>query len=88
MANIKSAMKRNRQNEKRRLRNQQVSSQMKTYTKRALAAAGTDEEAESLRQAHKYIDKAASKGVIHANAASRKKSRLEKAVKAAAADNG
>lgn len=86
MANIKSAMKRNRQNEKRRLRNQQVSSQMKTYTKRALAAAGTDDEAESLNQANKYIDKAASKGVIHANAASRKKSRLAKAVKAAAAE--
>ena len=86
MANIKSAMKRNRQNEKRRLRNQQVSSQMKTYTKRALAAAGTDDEAESLNQANKYIDKAASKGVIHANAASRKKSRLAKDVKAAAAE--
>lgn len=86
MANIKSAMKRNRQNEKRRVRNQQVSSQMKTYTKRALAAAGTDDEAESLNQANKYIDKAASKGVIHANAASRKKSRLAKAVKAAAAE--
>ena len=84
MANIKSAMKRNRQNEKRRLRNKQVSSQMKTYTKRALESAGTDDEAESMRLAHKYIDKAASKGVIHANAASRKKSRLEKAVKAAA----
>ena len=86
MANIKSAMKRNRQNEKRRVRNQQVSSQMKTYTKRALAAAGTDDEAESLNQANKYIDKAASKGVIHANAASRKKSRLAKAVRAAAAE--
>ena len=84
MANIKSAIKRNRQNEKRQLRNKQVSSQMKTYTKRALDAAGTEDEAESLRLAHKHIDKAAAKGVIHANAASRKKSRLEKAVKAAA----
>ena len=80
MANIKSAIKRNRQNEKRRQRNKHVSSQMKTFTKRALAAAGTEDEAESLRLANKYIDKAASKGVIHANAASRKKSRLAKAV--------
>ena len=85
MANIKSAMKRNRQNEKRQLRNKAVSSQMKTFSKRALDAAGTEEEAESLRLAHKYIDKAASKGVIHANAASRRKSRLEKAVRTAAA---
>ena len=84
MANIKSAIKRNRQNEKRQLRNKAVSSQMKTYTKRALAAAGTDDEAESLRLAGKYIDKAASKGVIHANAAARKKSRLIKAVRNAA----
>ncbi|MEM7094692.1 MAG: 30S ribosomal protein S20 [Actinomycetota bacterium] len=82
MANIKSAIKRNRQNEKRRQRNKQVSSQMKTYTKKALAAAGTDEEAESLRLAYKYIDKAASKGVIHDNAAARNKSRLTKAVQA------
>ncbi len=87
MANIKSAMKRNRQNEKRRVRNQQVSSQMKTYTKRALAAAGTDEEAESLRQAHKYIDKAASKGVIHKNQAARRISRLNKLVKQLAQAN-
>lgn len=84
MANIKSAIKRNRQNEKRRLRNKQVISQMRTYTKRAVAAAGSDDEAESLRLATKYIDKAASKGVIHDNTAARKKSRLAKAVKAAA----
>lgn len=84
MANIKSAIKRNRQNEKRRQRNQAVSSQMKTFTKRALAAAGTDEEAESMRIAVKHIDKAASKGIIHKNAAARKKSRLAAAVKNAA----
>ena len=80
MANIKSAIKRNRQNEKRRLRNKQVSSQLKTYTKRAIDAAGTDDEAESLSVAYKFIDKAAAKGVIHKNAAARKKSRLAAAV--------
>ena len=80
MANIKSAIKRNRQNEKRQLRNKQVSSQMKTYTKRAVEAAGTDDEAERLAVAYKFIDKAAAKGVIHKNTAARKKSRLAAAV--------
>jgi small subunit ribosomal protein S20 len=83
MANIKSAIKRNRQNEKRALRNKATRSQMRTYTKKALEAAGTDESAESLRLAMKHIDKAASKGIIHKNTAARKKSRLTKAVKAA-----
>lgn len=84
MANIKSAIKRNRQNEKRRQSNLTVSSRMKTYTKKALAAAGTEGEGEALSAANKYIDKAANKGVIHKNAAARKKSRLAKAVKNAA----
>lgn len=84
MANIKSAIKRNRQNEKRRQSNLTVSSRMKTYTKKALAAAGTDGEDEALNAANKYIDKAAVKGVIHKNAAARKKSRLAKAVRNAA----
>ena len=82
MANIKSAIKRNRQNHKRALSNKTVRSQMRTYTKKALEAAGTDESSESLRMAIKHIDKAASKGVIHKNAAARKKSRLTKAVNA------
>ena len=81
MANIKSAIKRNRQNEKRALANKTVRSQMRTYTKKALEAAGTDESDESLRLAVKHIDKAANKGIIHKNAAARKKSRLVKAVK-------
>jgi len=83
MANIKSAIKRNRQNEKRRLRNLDTRGQMRTFSKSALEAAGTDNEAESLRVAIKHIDKAASKGIIHKNAAARKKSRLIKAVRAA-----
>jgi small subunit ribosomal protein S20 len=55
---------------------------MRTYQKKALAAAGTDESDESLRLAVKHIDKAASKGIIHKNTAARKKSRLVKAMKA------
>ena len=83
MANIKSAIKRNRQNEKRALANKGVRSQMRTYMKKALADAGTDQSDASLRLAIKHIDKAATKGIIHKNNASRKKSRLTKAVNAA-----
>ncbi|MDE0580102.1 MAG: 30S ribosomal protein S20 [bacterium] len=81
MANIKSQIKRNRQNEKRRLRNRAVRSEIITRTRTAEAAAqhGDDEEtAEAARQAIKRIDKAATKGVLHPNAAARKKSRLMK----------
>ena len=80
MANIKSQIKRNRQNEKARLRNKAVRSELKTRTKSALNAAGTENETEALRQAVKRIDKAAAKGVIHKNAAARKKSRLAKRI--------
>ena len=83
MANIKSQIKRNRQNEKRRLRNRAVRSELGTRTKAALAAAdeGDDEAAaEALRQAMKRIDKAAAKGVIHKNTAARRKSRLAREV--------
>ena len=76
MANIKSQIKRNRQNEKARSRNRAVRSELLTREKAAVAAAGTDNEVESLRLAVKRIDKAAQKGVIHRNAAARKKSRL------------
>lgn len=81
MANIRSQIKRNRQNEKRRLRNKAVRSEMRTRTKGASAAAesGADDAAEQLRQALKAIDKAAQKGVIHKNQAARRKSRLVKA---------
>ena len=78
VANIKSQIKRNRQNEKRRLRNRTVRSEVNTRTKAALDAAEHDDEAadETLRLAIKRIDKAAAKGVIHKNTAARRKSRL------------
>ncbi|MGA3215358.1 MAG: 30S ribosomal protein S20 [Acidimicrobiales bacterium] len=84
MANIKSQIKRNRQNERRRLSNKAVRSELKTRTKNALLAAetGAEDSAERLRQAVKRIDKAAAKGVIHANQASRRKSRLVRGVAA------
>jgi len=83
VANIKSQIKRNRQNERRRLRNRQVRSEIQTRTKTVLAAAqGGEETAESLRAAIKRIDSAVSKGVLHRNTAARKKSRLVKRVRA------
>jgi small subunit ribosomal protein S20 len=73
--NIKSAEKRQRQNEKRRLRNSAVQSSMKTAVKKVISARGQDV---ALKKALSAIDRAASKGVIHKNAAARKKSRLVK----------
>lgn len=89
MANIKSQIKRNRQNEKARLRNKAVRSELKTRTKRALSAAeqGADNSVEVTRDAVKRIDKAASKGVIHKNTAARRKSRLMKRVAATKVDS-
>ncbi len=78
MANIKSQEKRNRQNERRRMANKSVRSEMKTRIKTAVEAARSgDPEAElKVRLAQKRIDSACSKGVIHANKAARLKSRL------------
>jgi small subunit ribosomal protein S20 len=80
MANIKSQIKRNRSNERRRLRNQAVRSELKTRTKvaqRAIAD-GTDDAPDAVRAAQKRVDKAASKGRIHKNQAARRTSRLMK----------
>jgi small subunit ribosomal protein S20 len=87
MANIKSQIKRNRQNEKRHLRNQAVRSSLKTATKKAsTAAASGDAEATTtaVQEASRAYDKAASKGMLHKRAAARHKSRLAKAANRAA----
>jgi small subunit ribosomal protein S20 len=80
VANIKSQIKRNRQNEVRRLRNKAVRSEMKTRVKSAVRAAeaGAEDTAEAVRAAVKRIDKAAAKGVIHKNQAANRKARLMK----------
>ena len=84
MANIKSQIKRNRQNEKRRLRNKSVRSEVRTRTKTALDAAASrlENEADALRLAMKRIDKAAAQGVIHKNQAANRKSRLMRRIAA------
>jgi small subunit ribosomal protein S20 len=83
VANIKSQIKRNRQNERRRVRNKAVRTSLKTAAKkvRTAAAAGEGDAATTqLRQAIKDIDKAASNGALHRRAAARRKSRLARAV--------
>jgi small subunit ribosomal protein S20 len=84
MAHSKQAVKRIRQNEKRREINKQVKSRMKTAIKRVQVA---DDGARptALSEAMKRIDKAAKGNAIHANAAARLKSRLAKASNAKAA---
>jgi len=78
-------MKRARQSVKRNLRNRSVLSSLKTVMKKVETAitAGSREDAEkALAQAIKALDTAASKGVIHKNAASRQISRLTRKVNA------
>ena len=85
MANIKSQIKRIGTNEKARLRNKAVKSELKTHVRRVReAVAGGDKEAATtaLASASKKFDKATSKGVIHANQAANKKSALAKSVNA------
>ena len=83
MANIKSQKKRNLTNAKRHERNKAVKAELRTRVKTATNTVGEDDNAEAVRLAVKRIDKAASKGIIHKNAAARKKSRLMKKVSAA-----
>lgn len=81
MANIKSAIKRIRQNDKARLRNKAIRSKVATYTKLAFEAVGTDNAEQAHRDAVKHIDRATAKGIYHKNTAARKKSRLAAALK-------
>ena len=79
MANIKQQKKRILTNEKARLRNQAVKSELKTYvrkTREAIAAGDAEAAEAALRDAAKKLDKAVSKGVIHKNQAANRKSKL------------
>ncbi len=81
MANIKSQIKRIKTNEKRRLRNKSVKSSLKTAVRRfrvAAEAGDVDTATAALRDASRQLDKAASKGVIHANQAANRKSAMAK----------
>ena len=83
MANTRSAEKRNRQAQKRRLRNLHFRSSMKSAVKKvrdALTRGDAEGARQALGQAERAIGRAASKGVVHANTASRRISRLAQAV--------
>ena len=82
MANTKSAIKRIRQNERRRLRNRAMRSKIRGTVKAARAAEGTARVAVVL-EAIRVLDKAVSKGVIHRNTAAHKKSALARRLVAA-----
>lgn len=85
MANIKSQIKRNRQNEKRRLRNRVVRGTYRAAVRTARTAiqsGDADASKEAVLAAISRLDKAAQKGVIHKNNAARRKSRLMKALAA------
>lgn len=86
MPNIKSAAKRLRQSQERRLRNRAVKQELRTRCRKvdeALKAGDVAAAGEALKAAGKRLDQAAAKRVIHRNAAARTKSRLAARVKAA-----
>ncbi len=88
MANIKSQIKRNRQNARRQERNKTVKSSLKTSQKKvhtAVAEGDLDTATTLQREASRSLDKAVSKGVVHKNTAARRKSRLAKTVNAGSA---
>ena len=81
MPNIDSAIKRMRQNQKRRMRNRRIRSRMRTEIKkfRGLVEQGAiDEARQALPSVYSIIDSTARKGIIHPNTAGRYKSRLAK----------
>jgi small subunit ribosomal protein S20 len=81
LANIKSQIKRNRQNEKRRIRNRYYSGRARTYVKKArmtISNGDVDEARQATQEAISALDKAAEKGILHKNNAARRKSRLMK----------
>jgi small subunit ribosomal protein S20 len=79
VANIKSQIKRNKQNEKARVRNKAVKSSLRTSVRKFREAADAndvDEATAAMRAACRQLDRAASKGVIHKNQAANRKSAL------------
>jgi small subunit ribosomal protein S20 len=87
LANIKSAIKRNKQNDKKRVANRIYRGEARTFitkARKSIGAGAADESKEAVVVAISALDKAASKGVIHKNNAARRKSRLMKQLNALA----
>ena len=86
MANIKSQIKRNKQNDRRHERNKAVRTSLKTATKKvrtSIAEGDAESATAQAREAYRALDKAASGGILHKRTAARRKSRLAKAANAA-----
>lgn len=89
MANHKSAIKRIRSNERKRIRNRVYTSRTRTQVKTARLAINSDDKEKAIaetREAIRLLDKSADKGIIHANNAARRKSRLMKQLNALLAE--
>lgn len=89
MANLKSQIKRNRQNERARVRNKSEKSALKTKVRRvreAVAAGDTQSAQEQYRELARSLDKAAAKGVLHKRRAADRKSRLARALSGSAGE--
>jgi small subunit ribosomal protein S20 len=90
VANIKSQIKRNRQNERRRVRNKAVRTALKTSAKKVRTTAaqgdGDSAQAEQLKAA-RQLDQAASRGALHKRTAARRKSRLARAANSASSSS-
>lgn len=85
MANLKSAIKHVRQDERRHVHNRMVLTRMRTFVSKARAAVAAGDKnaaAEAVRLAASELDKAAQSGIIHANGAARRKSSLMKSLNA------
>ncbi|MCC6483874.1 MAG: 30S ribosomal protein S20 [Armatimonadetes bacterium] len=78
MPNIKSVVKDVKKSRERRLRNLTWRSKIKTFSKKTRQAIGTEQEGQMLKMTASVVDSAAQKGIIHKNAAARRKSRLMK----------
>ena len=78
MANHKSAKKRNRSNEKKRVMNKLTSSRIKTTMKKVLGTKNREDAEKNYKEAVALLDKSATRGRIHRNNAARKKSQITK----------
>ena len=84
MPNIKSAKKRLRQSETRRVRNKSVRSRIRTRTRALLATTSAEDAQAMIPDLYALIDRAAGRGVLHPNTAARQKSRLARHVESLA----
>lgn len=82
MPNTKSVAKRHRQSQERRLRNRAVRSEIRTRTRKLLATDSADDAERQLQELYSLLDRAAGRGIIHQNAAGRRKAQVARHVKA------